>query len=46
MSLKKKLICSKLKEMNGNITKAAHALGIYPSNLHNKIKKHGIILDK
>lgn len=42
----KKLIYSKLKEMKGNITKAAAALGIYPSNLHNKIKKHGIEIEK
>lgn len=42
----KKLIYSKLKEMNGSISKTAGALGIYPSNLHNKIKKHGIELEK
>ncbi|QEN04810.1 sigma-54-dependent Fis family transcriptional regulator [Thiospirochaeta perfilievii] len=42
----KKIIYSKLIEMNGNITKTADALGIYPSNLHNKIKKHGIIIEK
>ena len=40
----KKIICSRLKESKGNIAKAAQALGIYPSNLHNKIKKHGIAI--
>ncbi|OQY39339.1 MAG: Fis family transcriptional regulator [Spirochaetaceae bacterium 4572_7] len=42
----KKLICSKLKESKGNITKAAVALGVYPSNLHSKIKKYGIEIVK
>lgn len=44
--LETKLIEKKLKESNGNITKAAEALGIYPSNLHNKIKKYGITIRK
>ncbi|MBN2617434.1 MAG: sigma-54-dependent Fis family transcriptional regulator [Spirochaetales bacterium] len=42
----KKIIYNKLCEFDGNITKAANALGIYPSNLHNKIKKYGIKIDK
>ena len=42
----KKLIYSKLSKTNGNITKAAEELGIYPSNLHNKIKKYGIDIKK
>lgn len=44
--LEKRLIEKKLDESSGNITKAAEALGIYPSNLHNKIKKYGITIRK
>jgi len=42
----KKLITLKLKENGFNITKTAQLLGLYPSNLHNKIKKYGINLEK
>jgi two-component system nitrogen regulation response regulator NtrX len=36
----------KLEENYGNITRTSKILGITPSNLHNKIKKHGIELKK
>ncbi len=36
------LIIQKLEETGYNITHAAQQLGIYPSNLHNKIRKYGI----
>ena len=36
------LLTSKLKANGYNISKTAAALGIYPSNLHGKIKKFGI----
>jgi two-component system nitrogen regulation response regulator NtrX len=29
-------------ENNGIISRTAQAIGIYPSNLHAKLKKHGI----
>ncbi len=38
----KKLIEQKLKENGYNISKTAEILGLYPSNLHGKIKKLGI----
>jgi two-component system nitrogen regulation response regulator NtrX len=38
----KKLLLQKLEENGYNISKTAEALGIYPSNLHGKIKKFGI----
>jgi two-component system nitrogen regulation response regulator NtrX len=40
------LLLQKLDENEYNITKAAQALGIYPSNLHGKIKKFGIEIKK
>jgi two-component system nitrogen regulation response regulator NtrX len=40
----KELIEKKLKENDFNISKTSEELGIYPSNLHAKIKKYGIIL--
>ena len=42
----KKLIEMKLRENDFNISKAAEVLGIYPSNLHGKIKKLGIRVPK
>jgi len=42
----KKLILKKLEETNYNITKTAQLLGIYPSNLHSKLKKYGIEIKK
>lgn len=41
-SFERSLILQKLEETGYNITKAAQLLGIYPSNLHNKIRKYGI----
>lgn len=38
----KELIEKKLKENDYNISKAAEELGVYPSNLHGKIKKYRI----
>ena len=42
----KKLIEMKLRDSDFNISKAAEVLGIYPSNLHGKIKKLGIQVPK
>jgi two-component system, NtrC family, nitrogen regulation response regulator NtrX len=42
----KMLIEQALKENDFNISKAAEALSIYPSNLHGKIKKHHINIQK
>jgi two-component system nitrogen regulation response regulator NtrX len=41
----KRYLSAKLKEHNLNITRTAEAIGIYPSNLHGKIKRYGIKLD-
>ncbi|MBN1411442.1 MAG: sigma-54-dependent Fis family transcriptional regulator [Spirochaetales bacterium] len=38
----KEFILRKLKENDYNISKTAQVLGIYPSNLHGKVKKFGI----
>ncbi len=38
----RRYILHKLKEAGYNVTKAAEAIGVYPSNLHAKIKKLGI----
>lgn len=38
----KKLLVYKLEQNDYNISKTAEMLGIYPSNLHGKIKKFGI----
>ena len=35
-----------LQDSGNNLTKAAQALGLYPSNLHSKLKKYGIELTK
>lgn len=40
------LLIQKLKENDFNISRTAETLGIYPSNLHGKIKKYGIEIDK
>jgi len=40
------LLLHKLEENEYNITKAAQSLGIYPSNLHGKIKKFDIEIKK
>ena len=37
---------SKLAACGFNITKTAEAIGIYPSNLHGKIKRYGIKIEK
>ncbi|MEW5815152.1 MAG: sigma-54 dependent transcriptional regulator [Spirochaetota bacterium] len=42
----KQLLTHKLSENGYNISKTAERLGIYPSNLHGKIKKLGIELKK
>lgn len=42
----KHYIQRKLEEHQGNISKTAQAMGIYPSNLHNKIKKYGIVIER
>jgi len=42
----KKLLMEKLKENGYNISKTAEAFGIYPSSLHGKIKKYGIVIKK
>ncbi|MBN1699233.1 MAG: sigma-54-dependent Fis family transcriptional regulator [Spirochaetales bacterium] len=42
----KRLIIKKLQENDYNISKTAEELGIYPSNLHGKIKKFGIKTNK
>jgi two-component system nitrogen regulation response regulator NtrX len=42
----KEFIAQKLRENGYNITKTAEALGIYASNLHAKLKKHGIQIDR
>ena len=42
----KEFITQKLKENNNNISRTAQALGLYPSNLHSKLKKYGISVEK
>ncbi len=42
----KRFLETKLQEWGYNITQAAANLGVYPSNLHNKIKKFGIEIRK
>jgi two-component system, NtrC family, nitrogen regulation response regulator NtrX len=42
----KTFICQKLKESGYNISRAAEGLGIYPSNLHAKLKKYGIQIER
>ncbi|MBN2050322.1 MAG: sigma-54-dependent Fis family transcriptional regulator [Spirochaetales bacterium] len=42
----KQLITRKLEQNSFNISQTAQILGLYPSNLHGKIKKHGIKIEK
>ena len=42
----KRLVERRLKANDYNIAKTAQAMGVYPSNLHGKIKKHGIEIKK
>jgi len=42
----REFLVKKLEENEQNITRASRALGITPSHLHNKIKKHGIEIKK
>ncbi len=42
----KEFLTQKLEENSYNISRAAESLGIYPSNLHGKIKKFGIKIIK
>ena len=41
-SFEKDFILRKLEKFNYNLTKTAQILGIYTSNLHNKIRRYGI----
>ena len=45
-SFERKLILQKLEETGYNISKAAQQLAVYPNNLHNKIRKYGIEIEK
>ena len=40
------LIAAKLRETGGNISRAAESLGVYASNLHSKMKKLKITVEK
>lgn len=40
------IILQKLKSCGYNITRTAQVLGVYPSNLHSKIRKYGIEVKK
>jgi two-component system, NtrC family, nitrogen regulation response regulator NtrX len=42
----KEFIMQKLKENKNNVSKTAQALGLYPSNLHSKLKKYGISVER
>jgi len=42
----KQLLVSRLKENGNNITRTAEQLGLYASNLHAKLKKYGIQVEK
>ena len=42
----KRIIENRLEENGFNVARTAQALGVYPSNLHGKIKKHGIEIRK
>jgi len=42
----KRLLERRLEENGFNIAKTAQALGVYPSNLHGKIKKHSVEIRK
>jgi two-component system nitrogen regulation response regulator NtrX len=45
-SFERDLIAAKLRENGGNISRAADALGVYASNLHSKMKKLNITVEK
>lgn len=45
-SFEKRYIMQKLQEHGNNISRTAEALGVYPSNLHGKIRKFGIKIEK
>ncbi|MFW6312951.1 MAG: sigma-54-dependent transcriptional regulator [Spirochaetota bacterium] len=45
-SFEKRIIEQRLRANESNISRAATELGIYPSNLHAKIKKYGIQVDR
>jgi len=40
------LIAAKLRENGGNISRTAESLGVYASNLHSKMKKLKITVEK
>lgn len=42
----KRIIEHRLNENGGNVSRTAQALGVYPSNLHSKIRKYGIEIRK
>ena len=42
----KKMIIEKLEDNSYNVSRTAGVLGLYPGNLHNKIKKYGIDVRK
>lgn len=42
----REFLMQKLQENDYNISRTAEALGIYPSNLHGKIKKYGIKINR
>jgi len=42
----REFLVKKLEENGQNIARTSKALGITPSHLHNKIKKHGIEIKK
>jgi two-component system nitrogen regulation response regulator NtrX len=45
-NFEKEFIIQKLKDNHYNISKTAEVLGLYPSNLHNKMKKLGIKIER
>ncbi len=45
-SFERQYIEMKLAEQSNNISRTAEALGIYPSNLHGKLRKYGIKVER
>ncbi len=45
-SFERRYIEMKLAEQGNNISRTAEALGIYPSNLHGKLRKYGIKVER
>ncbi len=45
-AFEKNFIEQKLRECGYNISRTAEALGVYPSNLHAKLKKYGIQIER